>query len=435
LRCARATGKLSSRYVGRLGGRPGKPTPIVGADRMLDPTRRGREMGSAAWGSIWEAMARGRRKEIEMFEQRIERVAVWRERWSEGVAKGKRYSYRVPKPEADYVWYKWEDGRYLGYDRSSENAQIGYERAEARRARDREGHRRRGPRERLARGSLQFLGWSWVCPGCGRTARTLYYPVHAVSALDLLGETDGSGRALAEMGIERIAEVDGYPKTVGTVACSRCHGVEFFSTVHNNGWNWLVMKVSGGLLYGREVKRPKWWKEERKIEYVPRPNARPAKRREEVRERLLMGWSYKRIGKDLGMNVRTVQFHAGVIFWQDRVKIRSELARACGSKVLQPMDVVAARRKRVMKLLLTDKTFEQIATEIGVALSRVASDSVAVYRAQKVRGRVELQEKLGVDAYRVRRGRDRERNARERGGGWGNPRQSRGLSITGAGGA
>ena len=108
-------------------------------------------------------------------------------------------------------------------------------------------------------------------------------------------------------------EVDGYAEPVGALACKACHGVRFFSTMQSDAWSALVMRLSAGLLYGREVKKPKWWKKERINGYAKRPNARGAKRRGEVRERLVMGWDRARIAKELGMSEDCVRVHTNQI--------------------------------------------------------------------------------------------------------------------------
>jgi len=54
--------------------------------------------------------------------------------------------------------------------------------------------------------------------------------------------------------------------------------------------------------------------------FAVRPNARPPRRREEVRDRILRGWERDRIAKDLGMSVDTVRVHTREILRQERVK-------------------------------------------------------------------------------------------------------------------
>ena len=47
-------------------------------------------------------------------------------------------------------------------------------------------------------------------------------------------------------------------------ACARCWRVKGFSLLRGRGWNEFITHVSGGLLYGREVKKPEWLREVRK---------------------------------------------------------------------------------------------------------------------------------------------------------------------------
>src|SRR5256885_13177944 len=49
--------------------------------------------------------------------------------------------------------------------------------------------------------------------------------------------------------------------------------------------------------------RPGWFKYARKKAYTPQAMRAPSKRREEVMERLLKGWTYGRIAAELGVGI------------------------------------------------------------------------------------------------------------------------------------
>ena len=103
-----------------------------------------------------------------------------------------------------------------------------------------------------------------------------------------------------------------------------------FCRVDRNGWNELVCYLSGGLLYGSEVQRPSWLTPDRKRPYRAIPSRAPSERRAQVQERLLKGWSYKRIAQDLGVAEGTIMGCASRVYAQHGVHSRAELARKLG---------------------------------------------------------------------------------------------------------
>ena len=73
-------------------------------------------------------------------------------------------------------------------------------------------------------------------------------------------------------------------------ACGRCHRVRHVSPAEPSAWNHFVTYLSGGLLFGHEVEKPKGYTPRRQRKYRPQAN-RPAPRRELVRRRLIAGRS------------------------------------------------------------------------------------------------------------------------------------------------
>ena len=71
LRCARARGRLATRYVQGLGGKRGPAIPVVSCEKRMDPSRRKWAMGASCFGSVWEAVVRSpeKRKEVGSFVQ------------------------------------------------------------------------------------------------------------------------------------------------------------------------------------------------------------------------------------------------------------------------------------------------------------------------------------------------------------------------------
>lgn len=110
-----------------------------------------------------------------------------------------------------------------------------------------------------------FRGWDWVCPGrelgdgvwagCGRVCKKLVAPLPVWTVERMLPsspEVLGGGRGLP-------VGVASYEPRVSRFACATCWNVQHTPTDPDAAWNQLVTAISGGLLYGREVARPRGW--------------------------------------------------------------------------------------------------------------------------------------------------------------------------------
>jgi hypothetical protein len=338
----RLKGTFDVRYVRGLEGRPGKPRPILTAKHWLDPTTRGFDSTEPAWR--WAGQFDATR--IPKIEQTLVRVSHFQVRGGSkryrdtaalhpehpavagedgmDVAR-KRRDKRLPKPPPDNAWYKWKGDEYVGYDWRKRGAKEAYERHERQKELSREGQRRRraeNPPPMLARGSLEFKGWRWLCPCCQRAVQILYLPLERVNLITL-------NDPVARDELEKNGEpVDTPPRGLASAAC---HRVTFLARGKKDFWGEVIAHLTGGLLYGAEVKRLDVARVQRKRPYAPRPNATPAWRRPMVQERLLKGWSYKRIAADMGITTGTVDTHAQAIYRQHRVHGRAELVRLLGA--------------------------------------------------------------------------------------------------------
>src|SRR6266496_3786540 len=107
----------------------------------------------------------------------------------------------------------------------------------------------------------------------------------------------GAWKRVSESGVDEFDRIESAP---ASLACVKCHGIQYFYRLGPNAWNIMIHHASGGLLYGYEVKRPAWVTEDRKRAYRPLLGRKPSVRRQEVLERLLRGWKDKEIAKDLG---------------------------------------------------------------------------------------------------------------------------------------
>ena len=394
---ARLKGTFEQRYVPGLGGRWGKPRPVLYTKGLLDPCIRGFAVAEEAWSYTGRLCLSSIPK---AFEQRIVRVphvqnvAGRRYRDTTGLhpehpdvdrdvmLRRPRRSKRLPPPPPDYVAYKWKGDEFVGYDwRAAEtNPRIreNYERHQRKLTKARaakKARRRASPPPSQASGSNQFKGWRWKCPACGRAVQVIFLPM---SRRNLATRYPCDRDELRRRGVE--AE-PAWPTGVLGFACARCHRVRCMSRGGRDFWNDLVTYLSCGLLYGSEVPRPAWVTKQRKRPYAPRPNAPPAWRRLRVQELLLRGWSYKRIAAEMKIHWHTVMTHATKIYQQYGVHGRYELARRVGVKLARPV----TKGQQIRARLSAGQSYAQIAREMGIG-RRMVSAYVSAWRRRGIAG-------------------------------------------------
>src|SRR5439155_940709 len=102
---------------------------------------------------------------------------------------------------------------------------------------------------------------------------------------------------------------DGEP--AGSFACKRCHKMVYFTRTSSDYWNILVHHLSGGLLYGSEVVRPKWsFAAVRRRPFRERKKREVSLTRRRTVELLAAGWTRAQIAKELGLKKQTINFYA-----------------------------------------------------------------------------------------------------------------------------
>ena len=117
---------------------------------------------------------------------------------------------------------------------------------------------------------------------------------------DLACDDSRSPRSPRSPRLPPLANLVDIPRPIAGFACARCHRVRFFTRVRaGEAWNQLIAYLTAGLLYGREVPRPPWFTAQRRKPYKPRPGAPPARRRAQVRQRLVRGDAIATIAADL----------------------------------------------------------------------------------------------------------------------------------------
>jgi hypothetical protein len=329
------TGRLNGVFRGHhIPTARGRPQPLLMNNVKLDPGARGWRGASPLWSWTTNRAFVKVPAELCATLTRVPRFGshVSRHRYDENrhpevdasPAGGK--SRKLPPPEPDYVWYKWScSEHYLGDDWT--NWRKSFDDDGERPPKWRKKRSRKGKYKSVAKGSLMFKGFSWLCPSCGKTCGTLYYPLPPVN---LLADRQ-----------PRIAQIVDVVRKCKGFACARCHGVQYFSAIHHGCWNKLVGYLSGGLLYGHEVSKPEWFVPQRKNKFVPHLNAAPSRRRPQVMEMLLKGMTYKQIGAELGIAPATVARHAVMLYAQHGVRGREALAR----KLRRAMPAAWVRKK------------------------------------------------------------------------------------------
>ncbi|HEV2296020.1 MAG TPA: hypothetical protein VGR35_19400 [Tepidisphaeraceae bacterium] len=346
------------------------------------------------------------------------------------------------------AWYKWKDGVYLGYDWRNPLAKRNYQRHQRQltKARLARKNRRRDHGPALSarsaskgpQGSLEFRGWSWLCPGCDRAVRILYLPLPPVNLIAAFHRSRGDYAAFAALiagGAEsedrgsKIEASSGSapsstlhppPSPAPHFACERCHKLRRHSRCDPNFWNEIVTYLTGGLLYGREVKRPDWFphakrcerhegtearrhegRDEparegcnhsspsasatpqclrasvpsclpRKIPYTPRPNRAPSVRRPQVEKLLLAGRTFRQIAAQLGLAYGTVLWTAQQVYKQHGVRSLPDLLRKHGHTIPPPLT------KEVRRRLLAGQTIPQIEAETGAGKTMIYNQRQAL---------------------------------------------------------
>ena len=119
-------------------------------------------------------------------------------------------SKRLPPPAPDHVWYKWScSGHFLGDDpsnwRKSSN-DLG-ERPPRYLVKRKQ---KRRPRPSSSAGSIHFNGYQWICPACGRTCRTIYFPLPRLNLLDLVDPA----QRISPSPLPRLAQIIDIPPSL-----------------------------------------------------------------------------------------------------------------------------------------------------------------------------------------------------------------------------
>ena len=329
---ARGAGVFSERSVKGLGGRHCQyPVPLIHSWKTLDPSGPVFARPDPLWGSMWEWLAD---MIPDDFEQTVVRRPIFRQ-----------MNGRVGE---------WANGR-------EEMPQY--------------------------KDEMRFWGWSWVCPACRKTVRKIYYPVAPRTVFDYLGyDPARSTKARAQSKKYLAYDVEDVGKPPGTFACGVCHGVARFTRTSAQGWNMVVSWLTRGMLYGREVEKPSWYRRERKRTRL-RILGRPAVKRDAVFARMRLGWTIQQIALNLKMSKSAVVCLMHVICRLEGVKNRHELAAKLRWTHPQPLSgfekrcqIAREREKLVEPLLALGLLYREIAQRLQMAECNVEGAAARIYR-------------------------------------------------------
>ena len=184
----------------------------------------------------------------------------------------------------------------------------------------------------------------------------------------------------------------------------------------------VISHLTAGLLFGCEVPKPAAFLPQRKNTRSRRLHAKPALKRQAVFVRLMNGWTYQQIARDLLISMDAVYLHTARILKQERVKNRHELAAKLGWKHAQPQSarekyLAHARQKqeKILTLLLQGLTRKEIARRTGLNLDIVSQILHRFYKKQafpKSHGKREFAKKSGLTLPRFGHGRGERQSKR-----------------------
>jgi len=233
-------GVLNVRYLpaGAAGRKKGMEVPVVWSDGPLDPSGPMGRPPVNWWGSSWQSLAEKVPAEFEQVLERVPRflpcrgeLRLWGWWWRcPGLleARGVRLEARgkaAPSPDPSLQGGGFED--------------------EAQDA---------SPKPRAS--------------ACGRLVSMLYAPLPVWTLGKHVDLQDGL--AIEGLSGQWLPGVMDRWSGRRRLACRHCWRVRNGGAAERHGWNEFVTHLSGGLLYGREVKRPEGFGYERRRAYVKR---------------------------------------------------------------------------------------------------------------------------------------------------------------------
>src|SRR2546421_1107617 len=241
----------------------------------------------------------------------------------------------------------------------------------------------------------QLRGFVWLCPGCKKEVRTIYFPA-AVPTLFDTWFTD----PVIQL---KLSDADLPDSPPPTFACANCHGVIHLSTIADGCWNNFISRLTRGLLYGHEVPKPASFIPSRKRTRIRLLNCSAPMQRK-VLTRLSNGWSNQQIARDLGISIQAVRCHTYKLRRQENVPNLQALAKKLSFAVSPPLTMAqraTLRRSQIQQLIVQGLTNQRIAQVLNVSVGSVQSDTHAIYKVhgfngQQSKARHALANKMGA---------------------------------------
>lgn len=226
----------------------GKRVPIMYAPRAIDPNNFNGRAPDAMWGSLWEYLWEDF---PEAYEQRVERVPRFKPHRGKPVFRG--YEWICPGRWVPATPRRGFDADETG-DADGATLTPAISLTPALSLHEQEGEGESTPR------IVTKAGEELAHVPCGRSCHFLYGPMPVwtlgkalgLESLPLPRECGGGAWGLGGPGVHGIEPGSGWR----TFACKKCWNVRTPNLTDHHGWNEFVTLISGGLLYGHEVKRP-----------------------------------------------------------------------------------------------------------------------------------------------------------------------------------
>ena len=148
----------------------------------------------------------------------------------------------------------------------------------------------------------------------------------------------------------------------------------------------VVSWLSRGMLYGREVQKPSWYRPKRK-RTRRRILGKAAPKRDAVFTRIRLGWTIQQVALDLKTSKIAVQNAMNIICNLEGVKNRHELAAKLGWKHPQPLSgfekrckIGRERERLVEPLLVEGLLYREICQRLQLAKGCVDAVAARIYR-------------------------------------------------------
>jgi DNA-binding NarL/FixJ family response regulator len=150
-----------------------------------------------------------------------------------------------------------------------------------------------------------------------------------------------------------------------------------------DSWNQFISHVTAGLLYGRDIPKPKDFHapDQRKRPHRPTLNRPPSQRRQQVLDLLLQGHAYDEIAKTLNIGYATVHGHVKHLYKQYDVHSREQLAKKQNHPLPPPR--ASTKRAAVERLLDAGLSYQQIADSLNTTYHAVHHHVTNIRRSRR----------------------------------------------------